>query len=105
MLLNLADARLSVEGYRIQVIEKLKAMQDPAAACALMAEVDTVLQATGFSRPAQRAFWQALDTDLDVIGEEWAEMLGKDAAAALGPVIATAKTALQRYLELASASS
>lgn len=102
MSLNLAETRLSLEGYRIQVIEKLKAVQSPAGAHALIDEVDTVLKASELSKPAQRAFWEALHTDLDVIAEEWAEILGKDAAAPLGAIFATAKTDVRQYLALVS---
>lgn len=103
MSLNLAETRISLEGYRIQVIEKLKSMQDPTRAHDLMDEVDVVLRATGLSRPAQRSFWEALHTDLEVIAEEWAEIRGEAAAAALRPVIAAAKTDIERYLLIASA--
>ncbi len=96
--MNLAETRLSLEGYRIQVVEKLKAVQNPGRAHALIDEVDSALKARDLSRPAQRAFWEALHTDLDVIAEEWSEILGKDAAAALGAVLATAKADVRQYL-------
>lgn len=102
MSLNLGETRLSLEGYRIQVIEKLKVMQDPERAHDLIDEVDTVLKATNLSKAAQRAFWEALHTDLDVIAEEWSEIVGKAAAAALGAILATAKTDVRRYLALVS---
>lgn len=102
MSFNLAETRLSLEGYRIQVIEKLKALQDPASAHALIDEADTVLKATGLRVPAQRAFWEALHTDLDVIAEEWSEILGKEAAATLGATLAVAKADVRRYLALVS---
>ncbi len=97
--MKIADAaKLSLEGYRIQVIEKLKAIEDPAKAHDLIDQVESVLKAADLSKPAQRTFWEALYTDLDVIAEEWAEILGKEAAEALGSVIAAAKIDVRRYL-------
>ena len=98
MSLNLADTRLSLEAYRIQVIEKLKAVKNPGRAHALIDEVDSALKATDLSTTAQRAFWEALHTDLDVIAEEWSEILGKEAAVALATILATAKAHVRQNL-------
>jgi hypothetical protein len=87
--MNLAETRLSLEGYRIQVLEKLKALRDPQRACDLIAEVDVVLR-------------EALYTDIDVLTEEVTIVLGKDLAAELAGIIDTAKTEIRRYLSLAS---
>ena len=102
MSMNLAETRLSLEGYRIQVLEKLKAVRDPQKAHDLIAEVDVALRATGLRRAAQRAFWEALHTDIDVLTEESATVLGRDLAAELGGIIATAKTEVRHYLSLVS---
>ena len=100
--MNLAETRLSLEGYRIQVLEKLKALGDPQRARDLIAEVDVVLRATDLRRPAQRAFWEALYTDIDVLTEEVTTVLRKDLAAELAGIIDAAKTEIRRYLSLAS---
>ena len=105
MPLNLAETRLSLEGYRIQVIEKLSAMQDPSGAHDVINEVDMVLRASGLSSPAQNAFWEALYTDLDVIAEERRGILGKETAAVFGAIIETAKTDVRRFLQLVSKES
>ena len=66
MSTNLAETRLSLDGYRIQVLEKLKSFREPGKARDLFAEVDLVLNASGRSPPAQRTFWQALDTEFGI---------------------------------------
>lgn len=92
MPVNPADTRLSLDGYRIQVLERLRACRDPREAREVLAEADIILNASGLSRPAQRAFWQGLDTDLDVLLE--------DPTGALSAVIAAAKTDIAKYLKL-----
>ena len=102
MSMNLAETRVSLEGYRIQVLEKIKATRDPQRARDLIAEVDVALRATGLRRAAQRAFWEALHTDIDVLIEESVTVLGRDLAAELGAIIAAAQTEIRRYLSLVS---
>jgi len=102
MSMNLAETRISLEGYRIQVLEKIKATREPQRARDLIAEVDVALRATGLRRGAQRAFWEALHTDIDVLTEESVTVLGRDLAAELSDIIATAKTEIRRFLSLVS---
>ena len=102
MSMNLAETRISLEGYRIQVLEKIKATRDPQRARDLIAEVDVALRATGLRRAAQRAFWEALHTDIEVLTEESATVLGRDLATDLGDIIAAAETEIRRYLSLVS---
>jgi hypothetical protein len=92
MPVNPADTRLSLDGYRIQVLERLRSCRDGRKAREILAEADVVLNASGLSRPVQRAFWQGLDTDLDVLGE--------DPTAGLDTIIAAAKADISRYLKL-----
>jgi len=47
--MNLEGTRLTLDGYRIQVIERLKSCPDPHGARVLMAEVDAMLGASGLS--------------------------------------------------------
>lgn len=92
MPVNPADTRLSLDGYRIQVLERLRSSRDPREARDVLAEADVILNASGLSRQAQRAFWQGLDTDLDVLLE--------DPTGALSAIIGAAKTDIAKYLKL-----
>ena len=88
------------EDYRTQIIEQLKAARGTARAHDILAEVDMVLASAGLSMAAQGAFWESLNSDLDILAEEWKGVLGKEAAAALGAVIAAAQGAVLRYRRL-----
>jgi hypothetical protein len=86
------DTRLSLDGYRVQVLEKLRACRDPRKAREILAEADVMLNASGLSRPAQRTFWLELDTDLD--------MLAEDPTEALSAIITATKADIASYLKL-----
>jgi hypothetical protein len=91
MPVNPADTRLSLDGYRIQVLERLRSCRDARKAQEILAEADVMLNASGLSRPTQRAFWQGLETDLDVLAEEPTD--------GLDTIIATAKEEIAGYLK------
>ena len=69
--------RIGIDGYRVQVLERLKNCGDPGKARDILAEVDVALHALELSPRAQRAFWEGLDTDLDVLAEEWTQQIGR----------------------------
>jgi hypothetical protein len=96
--MNLEDTRLSLDGYRIQVLERLKNCPDPRSARVLLAEVHAMLGATGLSPMAQQAFWQGLSTDLEVVAEESPRLLGKDGAVRLTAVILAARAEIAQRL-------
>ena len=100
--MNTADTRLTLDGYRFQVLERLKGCQDPGRARDLLAEVDVTLGATDMSPKAQQAFWHGLSTDLEVVLEESTRLLEKDRAARLTTVIAAAQADITQYLSLLS---
>ena len=94
--------RLSIDGYRVQVLERLKNCGDAEKARDILAEVDVALQALDLSARAQRAFWDGLDTDLDVVAEEWTQLLGRERAATLNAIIIAAKADIARFAQVAS---
>jgi hypothetical protein len=102
--MNTGDTRLSLDGYRIQVVEKLKGCPAPKSARDVLAEVEAVLAATGMSLRAQQAFWQGLATDLEVVAEESPRLLEKGRAARLAGVLAAAQADIARYLGILSSS-
>jgi hypothetical protein len=92
MPMNPAETRVSLDGYRIQVLEKLRSCRDPRKAREALAEADVILNASGLSRPAQRAFWEGLNTDLDMLAEEPSD--------AITAIVAAAKADIAKYLQL-----
>lgn len=91
---NPAETRVSLDGYRIQVLEKLRSCGDARKSREILAEADVILNASGLSRPAQRAFWEGLSTDLDMLAEEPADVLTA--------IVAAAKADIAKYLQLIS---
>jgi len=92
MPINPAETRVSLDGYRIQVLEKLRSCRDSRKAREILAEADVILNASGLSRPAQRAFWEGLNTDLDMLAEEPTDELTA--------IVAAAKADIAKYLQL-----
>lgn len=88
---------MTLEEYRIQVIEKLKACREPLWARNLLAEVDLVLTNSGISDQARKTFWEDLKNDLEVVAQESTLLLEKQAATALSAVITAARAAIAQY--------
>ena len=88
---------MTLDEYRVQVIEKLKACRDPARARGQLAEVDLVLMNSRISDRVQKTFWETLNNDLDVLAQESTLLLEKPAATALSAVIAAAQTVIAQY--------
>jgi hypothetical protein len=91
---------VTLEDYRIQIIEQLKAAPGTERAHDLLAEVDMVLASARLSTAAQGAFWDNLHSDLDVLAEVSKEVLGKEAAAALNEVVVAAQRVVLKYRQL-----
>jgi hypothetical protein len=68
---------MTLEEYRIQVIERLKASQDPVKARGLLAEVELVLTNSRIGDRAQKTFWETLNNDLDIVAQESTLLLEK----------------------------
>ena len=102
--MNTADTRLSLDAYRIRVVEKLKVCHDARQARHLLSEVEAALAATGLSLRAQQAFWHGLATDLEVVAEESPRLLAKDRGATLKRVLAAAQADIARHLGILSSS-
>lgn len=91
---------VTLEDYRIQIIEQLKAARGTERAHDLLAEVDMVLASARLSTAAQGAFWDSLHSDLDMLAEVSKEVLGKEAADALSEVVTAAQGAVLKYRQL-----
>jgi len=93
-------SRISLDGYRIQTVERLKACRGAEMARDVLAEVAAVLGGTGLSVRGQRAFWYALRTEVEVIADEPRRDSGGEAEAL--SVQAAVRSEIMRYLQLAS---
>ena len=97
--MNSADiTTLSLNGYRVQVLEKLKRCPDVGRVRDLLAEVDLSLGTNDLSESAQRAFWEGLYTDLDILAEESA-FSSPDAGIALQSVVIAARADIAQFLD------
>jgi hypothetical protein len=94
---------LNLEDYRLEVVEKLKACQDPDRARGLLSEVDLALMNAQVSARAQKRFWEALNSDLDVLARGSAVRLDRGAVTTLDRIIFAAQAAIVLYhLSIAS---
>ena len=87
---------MMLEKYRLQVMETLKACNDPVRAREFLAEVDLALVNDGVSARAQKMFWTAMKNDLDILARESAT-LSEDQGAALTGVVIVAQAAISLY--------
>jgi hypothetical protein len=102
--MNAADETgLSLDAYRIQVLEKLKRCPDARRARDLLVEVDLSLEASDLSKGAQRAFWEGLYTDLDILTEESTFLLSQDEIT-LRTVVSAARADIAEFLDAISDS-
>jgi len=87
---------LTLDEYRLQVFEKLRACSEPARTRDILAEVHTMLTSSRLSESGQKAFWQSLNHDLNVLAHQSAQP--SDRAVVSAPsVIATAQAAIAQY--------
>jgi len=91
---------MTLEEYCIQVIEEIKACSNPARVGDLLSEVDGLLNRSRIGHHTRAAFWEALNNDLDVVGQESTLLLEKQAATTLSAVVAAAQTVIAEYLLL-----
>jgi hypothetical protein len=87
---------MSLEEYRLAVVEELKACTDPLRSRELLAQVDAYLGATAMSDGAQKAFWQSLNHDLNIIAHQMSRPLERHVVRARA-AIAAAQAAIAQY--------
>ena len=88
---------MTLDEYRVTLIERLRACQDTATARSLLAEANLFLTNSRINKLTQDRFWETLEEELDAVGED-AKFLGDPkAAAVLGAVVAAARARIARY--------
>lgn len=90
---------LTLDEYRAQVVQQLQACSEPARALDLLADVETMFNATQISPALQRDFWTGLSQDLDLLIQE-STLSDPASEATLRAVITSARAVTARALRL-----
>ena len=61
---------MTLDEYQLQVLERLRACQDPKQARTLLAEVECVLTASRMSDHTLHVFWRSLNGALELLEQE-----------------------------------
>jgi hypothetical protein len=88
---------MTLDEYRTHVLENLKVCTEAARVRELLGEVQTMLTWSRMSDSGQKAFWQSLNHDLNVLAHELNRPPEQSAGGALRAVIATAQAAIAQY--------
>lgn len=91
---------MTLEQYRIQIVERLKTFREPSQARTLLAEVDLALKSSQVSPHGQKAFWEVLTDDLDVMAQDAPLLVGVQDAGVLVLVVATAQSGIELFQRL-----
>jgi len=89
---------MTLDEYRMKIIERLRACQDDACARSLIDEVDTMLHDSRIGKHTHEVFWQALEEDLDALEEEARFLANPEASAALEAVVTAARARAVGFL-------
>jgi hypothetical protein len=86
---------MTLDEYRLQVFEKLKACTEASRAREILADVQGLLAYSRMSDSGQKAFWHSLNHDLNVLAHE----LRRESEESAGNrgVIATAQATIAQY--------
>lgn len=88
---------ITLDEYRLRVFQKLKACTEAGSVRESLAEVQEMLVSSRMSESGQKAFWQSLNHDLNVLAHELKRPSGPCAGTTLGTVVATAQAAIAKY--------
>lgn len=90
---------MTLEEYRAQIIESLKARPDVVGARDLLAQTNVVLIGSGISAQTQTRFWESLNDDLELLEQE-STLLEEHAANTLRALIAAVQAVIAQYQHL-----
>jgi hypothetical protein len=88
---------MTLDEYRLQVFEKLKACTEASRVRELLSEVQTMLASSRMSDGGQKAFWHSLNHDLNVLAHQLKRPPEQAGAGVSRAVIATAQAAIAQY--------
>ena len=90
---------MTLDEYRTQIIESLKARPDIVGARDLLAQTHLVLINSGISAQTQTRFWESLNDDLELLEQE-STLLEEHAANTLRAVVAAVQAVIAQYQRL-----
>lgn len=90
---------MTLEEYRIQIVDKVRNLRDPARARSLLEEVDLVLTSSRLTSTTAKRFWEELHSDLQVIADEASRLLQRAEGIALRTVVSAAQSVIAQHLE------
>lgn len=90
---------MTLDEYRTQIVESLKARPDIVRARDLLAQTHLVLINSGISAQTQTRFWESLNDDLELLEQE-SKLPEEHAANALRAVIAAVQSVIAQYQRL-----
>jgi hypothetical protein len=87
---------MTLDEYRMQVFEKLRACTEASHAREILSEVRALLASSRMSDSGQKGFWQSLSHDLNVLAHQLTRPSDR-AVVSARTVIATAQSAIAQY--------
>jgi hypothetical protein len=88
---------MTLEEYRVTLIERLRACPDTVAARALLAEAELMLCHSRLTDLTYDRFWETLEEHLDALADEAKFSSDRKAGAALDAIVAAARVRIARY--------
>jgi hypothetical protein len=88
---------MTLDDYRAQTTQKLRALRDPKQASSLVSEVQFFLKGMGVGAATRLEFWQLLRRDLEVVAHEATTLVEKSSATVLRDVIFAALRAIAAH--------
>jgi hypothetical protein len=95
---------MTLDEYRVYIVEKLTACTDPARVQDVLAEAEVMLAATQVASRAQDSFWHGIRTDLEGVRMRSLQ-LDQTAGDLLRSVIAAARMGIAHYQQLLASST
>ena len=86
---------MTLEEYRLKVVQRLRACNDTVAARGVLAEADLTLLNSRMSPSLQERFWRSLHNDLDSL-TDYAHLLDKRSSVKITAVTITAQAWMAR---------
>lgn len=88
---------MTLEEYRIQLVQRIRDCSSPAEACSLIGEGDLVLAQSQLSERTQRLFWSNLHADLEVLREDLIGVPERAGRSVRGAVLVAAQVAITQH--------
>lgn len=88
---------MTLEEYRVVILEKLRQCKDAKTARSLLADADLFLRNSRLTQLTQDKFWETLEDDLMIIADEAKQLQDPKASAALGAVVEAARARAHRF--------